>query len=444
MRPVVPLLLLFTALGCSPRDRPEVRPPGPGERVLLLTVDTMRADSLPCLGHVRDTTPNLCALAARGRLYERAYSPAPATHPALASVLTGSIVANEDPVDLIAHYDQQRYLAQDLADRGLLTAAFTDHHGLGGQELRPVFASSNLHRGFQTFENFGVDRNSKGAAQVTEAASAWLQEHAHQPHLLWVHYFDPHFNYRADPELAARFGFDAAGCGRVHNAIDIDEIRKIQSEATPEELACLVALHEAELYATDQAIGRLLAAHTAAGLADDGLIIMFADHGEEFLERGRVGHEWTLYDELIRVPFMVVGPGIAPGRESRPISTVAARDFALGREVEPPATVFSRTHHFYGKVEHVSEVRSKPNEFAAISGDAKVIQNPDGTEELYDLRRDPGERTDRVPLGETSGLSGTLSAWRVDNLVTPGAPSAEALSREAAKRERLRSLGYVE
>lgn len=411
---------------------------GPPQHVLLVTVDTMRADSLECTDDGSRITPHICALARQGRRYLHAVSPAPATLPALTAIFTDSQVANEEPATVVAHYDPLPTLAQDLRSRGLKTAAFTDHHGLGVSPANPVYPPALLQRGFDLFQNFGTDRRGQGARQVTQAAVDWLAEHGEEPYFLWVHYFDPHFNYRPDPALAARFGATEARCGRVENGMDIVDIRNMDPAPSPDEIACLKALHEAELHATDAAIGQLLAALPAAPRP---LIIFASDHGEEFYDRNRIGHEWTLYNELIHVPFIVAGPGVEPGTESQVVSTRELHAVASGAPVEVGGTVYSRTSHYYGKSPLLSEVRQRANEHALVSDREKVVLHPDGRVERFVLRSDPGERQ---PSDVGGPLLDQLRSTMERLTVAPQAPSAVAAEQHRAAQERLKQLGYVE
>jgi membrane-anchored protein YejM (alkaline phosphatase superfamily) len=408
------------------------------QKVLLITVDTMRGDSLQCSDVPSRVTPNICALARKGMRYTRAISPAPATLPALTAIFTHSQVANEEPPTVVAHYSGLPTLTEKLRARGLQTAAFTDHHGLGHSPAVPVYPPELLQRGFDVFQNYGKDRHGQGAAQVTAGASAWLADHHQSPYFLWVHYFDPHFNYRPDTILAEQFGATQPGCGRVVNGMDITEIRTVEGGLTVDEVACLKALHLAELHATDAAIGRLLASLPPG---DPPLIIFASDHGEEFRERDRIGHEWTVYNELIHVPFIVVGPGVPVGTEPRVVSTLEVHSVATGAPVALTGTAYSRTSHYYGKSPELSEVRQRPNEHALVTDHEKVILHPDGRAERFHLDTDPGERQ---LLPEVEPLLTQLRA-RIDDLtVTASSPSASAAEEDRAARERLRDLGYVE
>jgi arylsulfatase A-like enzyme len=421
----------------EPSKAPETESKQP-QRVVLITVDTMRADSLECAGKDSRITPQICAFAQRGRVYANAISPAPATLPALTSIFTKSQVANEEPATVVAHYEPLPTIADTLQSRGLQTAAFTDHHGLGYTPASPVYPPTLIQQGFSTFVNFGRDRRGIGATQLTDSASQWLAAHSKDPYFLWVHYFDPHFNYRPDPASEARFGISKERCGRITNGMDITEIRSMESTLSGDELACIKAFHEAEIYATDAAIGELL---KAIPTEPAPLIIFAADHGEEFLERGRVGHEWTVYNELIHVPFVAVGPGISPGIETRVVSTTEIHSLATGEAVALTGAAYSRTSHYYGKSPDLSKIRQRANEHALVTDREKVILHPDGKVERFDLVADPEERH-TIPTVEP--LLGQLKA-RMDALtVVSQSPSKSAAAQDQAARERLQQLGYVE
>ena len=408
------------------------------QHVVLITVDTLRADSVVCTDAGSRLTPNICALAQKGRRFTHAISPAPATLPALTAIFTHSQVANESPPTLVAHYDAQTTLAQKLQAAGLQTAAFTDHHGLGYSQAVPVFPPGVIQRGLDVFENFGKDRRGVGASQVTDAAIAWLDAHSAAPYFLWAHYFDPHFNYRPDPAVAAELGFSKATCGRIQNGMDITEIRDIETTLSPAELTCLKTLHEAEIKSTDAAIGRLLAALPTEPAP---LILFASDHGEEFLDRNRVGHEWTVYNVLIHVPFIAVGPGIPVEIETRAVSTLELHSLATGAPVSLTGAVYSRANHYYGKSPDLSKVRQRANEHTLVTDHEKVILHPDGRVERFDLRADPGERS---PIATVEPLLGQLQSTITALTVAEQSPSPSAIDRDRAERERLRSLGYVE
>jgi membrane-anchored protein YejM (alkaline phosphatase superfamily) len=350
--------------------------------VVLLSVDTVRADFLPCYGFERNTAPRICEFAEHGLRFENAYSPAPSTVPALTAVLAGSLVANTDLDGMLAHYERQTFLAERLAARGYRRSGITDHRGFG--TLKQTHQrSANLLRGFESFTNFGDGRRSSNAAKVTEAATDWLEANVSEKFFLWAHYFDPHFNWGPAPELAARFGFDPVSCDRISIGMDITEIRKLEASLTPREISCLSAMHQAELFETDRALGRVLDKLDELDLADKTLVIILSDHGEEFRERSRIGHERTVYNELVRVPLAIRNPrDDLRGRVSQNISTASLYSIILGAVDGAPIAidpyVISRTHH---NSRRTSTSEMRPDTFALVDGASKLIFTP-ATERL--------------------------------------------------------------
>jgi membrane-anchored protein YejM (alkaline phosphatase superfamily) len=223
----------------------ETRPPN----VLVIVVDTLRADHLGCYGHGRPTSPSIDALAASGVRFDRAYSAAPWTMPAVASMLTGLPPAAHG-VESLQHMLPRDAvtLAERLTERGYVTAAVVSH----------LLISSRFHfdQGYAVFE----EREAQGhdhvsTPGVTRTASTLLDLLARdeRPFFLFVHYFDPHFNYRPHPE----FGFAPPSVGSLDGTQGIDELRARLDELTPAEFGFLRDLYDEEIRLTDDGIGAL-------------------------------------------------------------------------------------------------------------------------------------------------------------------------------------------
>ena len=233
----------------------------PDYNILLITVDTLRADHCGCYGYSKNTTPNINALAKQSILFENAYSPAPATIPALRSIMTGRVISNEAIDDIISFYHEAVYLGEIIKKRGYRTAAFTDHLGLG--KVNEKASANLLHaheviRGFDTFKNSGKGVEHATSHLLTQDIIGWLDENHDKKFFLWAHYFDPHFNWVPSPEYESLFGYDSEKSGRVFNGIDMSEVRKIEKYLTQNEIQSLINLHDAEIFYTDKYIGQVL------------------------------------------------------------------------------------------------------------------------------------------------------------------------------------------
>jgi arylsulfatase len=418
--------------------------------VLLITIDTLRADHLPCQGYPKNTAPNICAFGERNLLFKNAVSGAPSTVPALITMMSGSIVANDDPLELLAYSEGLTYLADRLKARGYITGGFTDHHAIR-KDVKGIKRSKYLLQGFETFVNVGRGRGARTSTELNEPLLEWITQHQRDKFFVWAHYFDPHWNYMPPPGLARRFGFDERECGEITNGIDIKQVRKIEKALTNDEVACLIALHQGEIFHTDHHIGQVLDRLDNLGLEQNTLVIITADHGEEFLERDRLGHEWTVYDELMHVPLMIRNPRrFVSGRLSANISTMSIYDIVLGavdgQPIELPAAVVGRAYHYYGKgATDLTKIKRRPNEFAMYHERMKVIITPQSNRhQLFDLAADPGERNDLgVRAARRSPLHARLVRWLEEHHVDPGQASPEALEAQRELLERLQQLGYT-
>lgn len=297
--PFLPLgiaLLSIGTLACSNSTKETRRP-----NILLITVDTLRADHLQTYGYPRPTSQRLEQLAQGAMVFEDAQSSAPWTLPSLASLMTGLPSA--------AHGCRSFYsalapsystLAEQLLAGGYDTAAVVSHVFLG----RPY----GLHQGFVHFDDelvlemtrsdeviSSVAVSDKGLAFLDAKASAGEEE----PWFLWLHYFDPHAVYQAHPEQVGTFGSQRP-----------------------------VDLYDGEIAFTDHHIGRVLAGLDGLGLDENTVIVFTSDHGEEFRDHGGLDHGHTLYQEQLHLPLIIRVPGEEPGRHA-----------GMVRSIDVPATI---------------------------------------------------------------------------------------------------------
>jgi arylsulfatase A-like enzyme len=412
--PDTDLAALFSDFGC------------PGCNVLLITVDTLRADHLPCQGYPKDTAPEICGFGERNLLFANAISGAPSTVPALISMFTGSIVSNEDPQELLDHYERLPTLAEELRQRGYVTGGFTDHHAIR-ERKRGFKRVGALLEGFDSFVNVGRGRGARTSTELTDELLEWLEQNRGDKLFAWAHYADPNWSYVPPAELARRFGYDPSKCPEMEIGIELEQVRKIEKALTNDEVACLIAMHQGEVRFTDRHLGQVLDRLDALGLEQQTLVIVTATHGVEFLERDRIGHEWTVYDEQLHVPLMLRNPRRpVAGRLGQVISTVSIRDIALGavdgEPIEIPEQVVARAYHYYDTgAADLSEVRRRPNEFALYLDRMKLILTPRTNRyELFDLRADPRERHNLgVKEAKGSPLYGRLRRWIEGSRVQP-------------------------
>jgi arylsulfatase A-like enzyme/Flp pilus assembly protein TadD len=385
--------------------------PEPARHVVLITIDTLRADAVGAYGASTARTPTLDGLARDGALFERAWAPAPITLPSHASLLSGRYPpghgARHNGMPVTASVPT---LATALDAAGFDTAAFVSAY--------PLDRQFGLARGFDVYDDElprtaeGQPINERPGAETVDRALAWLRARGDARVFLWVHLFEPHAPYGtpgSGPSVHARYA---------------DEVATADREA-----------------------GRLLAA--LGDRAASTLVVATADHGEAFGEHGESGHSIFVYDTTLRVPLVMRGPGVPPGTrvaDDVTLVDVAATVMALaGIDAPLPGDGMSLVPALAGAA--VPPRALYAESFAPLfdfgwaglravrEGAWKYIAAP--RPELFDLGRDAGERSNLAEARpeEAARLDTLASGW---SSAEPGAASPPA---EVAAR--LGSLGYL-
>jgi arylsulfatase len=285
----------------------------PGRNLLLITIDTLRADSLGAYGSEASVSPHIDRLAERSTVFERAYSTAPFTAPSHASILT-----SQHPSTTGVIYNGHRAsvsidarsitLAEHLSEAGFTTAAVVS--------AGPLDEKYGFARGFQEFTRIKDMRNRDigGAGSLVDAAAEeWLlRRHGKERNerfFLWPHYFDPHLPYAIPKELREELWFAPDTIVRRKNAEQLPKPVVKQG-------------YRAEVFEVDQHIGAILGLLDDLGLSRNTVVALTADHGEYLLEHGLIDHS-RLYDEVLHVPMMIHWPARgAAERHPRPVSTI--------------------------------------------------------------------------------------------------------------------------
>jgi arylsulfatase A-like enzyme len=429
--------------------------------VLVVLVDTLRADHLGCYGATPSLTPVFDRLAADGLLFEQMVSQSSWTMPVVATLVTGLYPRSHGVVGR-----SRAEMADDRGgpDRKFLPDALPTLPELAqdagittvGVSANPlVTRATNLARGFETFVETGWDRKRKNwtpAGEVNDAFLRWLQTNREHRFLAYLHYMEPHDPYTppADVRPAPPAGIPPQiAAGEVEAFAD-----RVNWKNGPPlsagEIAHLRALYGLEIKTWDAALGSLLAGLEAAGVRESTVVVLLGDHGEAFQEHGRLKHGIHLYDELLRVPLIIAGPGVPRARVTEQAETIdllptiasllgmAAPAGLPGHDLRGPRAprpAFAETRQGIAG-------DGRPAELVAVRDQGwKLIHAPAlGTYELYDLRTDPREQDDRyghAPEGER--LATLLASWQAS---APAPPPASG--RDPGMEEKLRALGYVQ
>lgn len=450
------IALPSTAPIAPPSNSEAVRP----FNVVLVSIDTLRADHLSAYGYARSTSPNLDALAASGVLFENAYSHSPKTAPSHMSLMTGlhpevhRVKNQKRPQAEERLADEIPTLALLLQGAGFRTAAFT----AGGN----VHASLGFDRGFERYEHLDLDASEIFSAGAVEVAAG------PEPFFLFLHTYQVH-----DPYLPPAGFRDAFTDPTYRGGIESDrEVlhaaavlagHKVVAEfwqranlQDPADVQHLQDLYDACIRYTDDQLGALLDALENAELAEETLVIVLSDHGEEFKEHGATKHN-SLFDEVLRVPLVVRLPaslGVAPARVRPLVRLIDVMPTVLdvvGLPIPEHLAGSSLLPLAAGEEEPARHLFAHWREFDAQAlrvGRWKLIRNPKWSH-LFDLGSDPSERRalERVAPEVRHQLGTDL-----DRLVEASSSYGDSISRsgsqpvpmDAAREGRLRALGYLE
>lgn len=393
----------------------------PRPNLLLVTIDTLRADHLGAYGYSGADTPVLDGIARTGARFENAQSAAPLTGPSHATILTGLYPPIHGVRENVNFLLDSRHLtlAARLKRRGYHTGAFVGAY--------PVAAAFGFGQGVDHFSeglhpNPGIGQGAERPAnEVADAAVAWVRE-APAPFFAWVHFYDPHAPYAPPPPFRERFADRP---------------------------------YDGEIAFTDAQLGRILEALRAAGHGEDTLVIVVADHGEGLGEHDEGGHGILAYQSTLRVPLLLSGPGVPKGRVVKDaVGTIDLAPTALallgvdapgdlpGRSLRaalegralPAAPLYAEA--LFGRLNcRWSSLRGWRE------GDWQLIEG--AAPELFHLAADPAETVDRS--GEEPErlrrMRGALKSAVA--AMAPGGDQARPVAISTEQMERLRSLGYT-
>ena len=390
--------------------------------LLLITIDTLRADHVGAYGAAQARTPRLDSFAARGVRFEHAQSAIPLTGPSHSTILTGQYPPVHGVRDnvVFALADKQETLAEILKEKGYRTGAFVGAY--------PVAAAFGFRQGFEVFHEGFKESPIPGAGaqrrgnEVADDAIAWLNAPSRGPFFAWLHFYDPHAPY--DPPEPYKSAF----AGR---------------------------LYDGEIAFTDEQVGRVLDAVKAAGHESDTVVAVLADHGESLGEHGEMTHAVLIYEATLHIPFLLAGPGVPAGVVSKsrvgtvdlvptllrllglePAADLPGRNLlpAFRGERLPPEPLYSES--LFGRLNcRWSSLRG------ITDGDYKLVMG--SRSELFNLADDPGETND-LSTREGPRVEKMQAILRAAlSKMAPSGDSARTAAVAPDQEAILRSLGYV-
>lgn len=320
MRPILPwrsflaVLSLLLLAGCGEGPRPNI---------LLIVMDTARGDRFPWSGYARPTAPHLEAMAAEGAVYTQAFSPAPWTVPAHASLFTGQYPSlHRTDCGSLRLPDAAVTLAETLHAAGYRTIGYTANPWIGREY--------NFQQGFDTYGEtwrlVPADSEDTGAALTNEKVLRWLEWRAtsadarRQPFFLFINYFEPHLPYHPPEPERSRFlraGLDPARVQRLSRLGHPDEMRFIVglSDLSGDDLAILNELYDGEIAYVDRRAGEVVDLLRRQGILDGTIVAVAGDHGENIGDHHMMDHKLSVHDTLLRVPLVLRYPPAVAARQ---------------------------------------------------------------------------------------------------------------------------------
>ncbi len=387
-------------LGCGGRSAPPQQAPPPAN-VLLLVLDCLRADRVGAeQPYGRAVAPRLEALAAAGTRFTRAFAQASWTRPSVPTLLTGLYPSEHGLGAFLQEADEVMggslspaavTVAEALRALGYATALFAQQN-----QLAPKFG---LDQGFDVY-----DHKASRAAHIHEELLSWLDAEPKRPFFAYLHYLELHWPYCAPPATRGVFTADYQGrplCADWRRLRE--DIRSGAVKLTAEEVDAMRGQYDEELLALDGEIGVLFDRLRERGLWDNTLIVVTADHGEEFFEHGGMAHGTSLYDELIRVPMVLKPPASWGASAGGAVSALVEHRDLLPTFIEAagtsPATAGDRRslrRRMLGDSDGEREfvVAELGDTIAVRTADHKLIVERGHPGKLFDLTRDPGELDD--------------------------------------------------
>jgi arylsulfatase A-like enzyme len=450
LRAAAPAALLALLLaGC------EKTPEGPN--VLLITLDTLRADHLGCYGYMRPTSPVIDALAEEATRYTRTWATSPWTVPTHASMFTGkfpfehgavTVPVAEDAVNNVASLPLHHLtLAEALRDEGYRTGAIVTNEAY-------LPARYRLDQGFETYSVRYLR-----APFLNRFAFQWLEEHGHRPFFLFLNYMETHrpYSIRIRPDSPFRPSPEPPGplLDKLYAAVMGSD------DPIPERLVERIKTqYDNAVFNVDGALGELFDHLREKGLWEQTLIVVTSDHGEYFGEHRLVEHSKDVYEEALRAPLLIRAPGQTQGEiVDTPVSSVdlprlilAHLPPAIAAEYEDDFPYVPGSHPVLAENRYtrlrdlrhpVWGARFRRVRTVLYDPPWKYIRSSDGNHELYHLELDPHESRNLTTISPdiATRLAGALAAFEASR---PAEREVHLETLSPADRERLGRLGYIE
>ncbi len=433
----------------------------PAKNVVVLVVDTLRADKLrPFNPDTRVQTPAVDRFASEGVVFELAQSPENWTKPAVASILTGlHPQTHQQKTGDAALPSSALLLSEHLQDNGFATGSFIANGYVSDR--------FGFDQGWDDYSNYIRDGGSTEAKDVFDAAGNWIEAHKEQRFFAYIQTIDPHVPYDPPGEFVRMYD-PSEYDGQVRPRMTGDLLEKAKRKPPAvvfdaRDKQRIAALHDGEITQHDGFFGAFLERLAALGLSDDTLVVVTSDHGEEFNDHGSWGHGHSVYQELLHVPLMFRLPKRLPAgtKVSNAVSTLDISS-TVTELLGVPAMAQNDGHPLVGLM--LGELPTRPTvAFSDFQDDRRVITTGrwklilrgNLTSTMFDLVEDPKEQIELDPSAFPVGrryarmlLGQFLGATNRGDWLSAEQKGGTQLQRENAEmddtiRDQLRALGYA-
>lgn len=432
--------------------------PSSSPNIIFIVIDTLSSQYI-LDEKLRAESPNIQRMIDEGTSFTHAYSTAPWTRPAIASLFTGELPYRHQVRNLNSAISSETpTLAEELSKRGYDTAGFVSHMLISEQ--------TSFKRGFDIYKMVQLKENVHEAVtskQVTQSALGWIEQQkeakAPSPFFLFLHYFDPHYSYRHHKEFDRSSWYK----GGLQSGYTFRKFRKQIDTLSSDDIRYMQNLHQEEISYTDRQIGKLLETVRKDPALHSSVVILTADHGEEFAEHGGAGHGRTLYNEVLQVPLVIWSPQDMTKRVvDEWISTADlmptvlemsgdARTLDSKRYSRSLKSFLSSTPRATGNPERIlfSEVDFNAYLVGVLRYPHKLVHNKETKlNVLYHLEKDPAEKNDLFNTEPEIAreLKTELEWFLFEQQNAERAQASQQDSHNPADKEairKLRSLGYV-
>ena len=433
--------------------------------IVLITVDSLRADHLGCYGYEKNTSPFIDKLAENAMVFRSAYSNGSGTVASFPTILSSDFLSTYKDKKFLS---KKRTLIQEvLKENGYVTAGFHSNPYLskfygydrgfdffydsfeddGNHSLiKSIKKNKKLYKFIKRISDMlpnslirkavnylkKSDEPYVGAKEINGRVIRWLKKNKHQPFFLWIHYMDVHEPYMPSQESIAQLGRKEISNKRIKR---LNEYLIKNRDLNDKDLDELITLYDAEILQLDGVIQEFYLGFRELALLENSSIIITSDHGDEFKEHGGLSHIEKLYDEVLHIPLILLSPGMPPSISDKLVSLIDLSPTILGYLGLPERKEFRGGDISKGTNDYVISENTDASKISVRTKGYKLILNrTDKKYEFYDLSEDPGEQENMIDIPEDKEVIEKLKAIIEEHLLIGEKQRIKSIMQNEFKR----------